>query len=138
MDEAQYREAEERLWRSAGIRPDEKMIALESTGTRVRVQSEGHGPPVLFIHGGPNSGSTWAPIAGAFDGFHCIFVDRPGTGLSEPYRKIPTAEEFNDLSDRFVGDVLDGLGLEHAHVVASSLGGFMALRPFRFARRIVT
>jgi pimeloyl-ACP methyl ester carboxylesterase len=141
MNEVQYREAEGRLWQSVGIQPDEKMITLASTGTHVRVQTVGNGPPVLFIHGGPNSGSTWAPIAGAFDGFRGFLIDRPGTGLSEPYREIPTAKEFNDLSDRFVSDVLDGLGLDRAHVVASSLGGFMALRsaaatPDRFKRMV--
>jgi len=141
MNEPQYREAEGRLWQSVRIQPDEKMIPLASTGTRVRVQTVGEGPPVLFIHGGPNSGSTWAPIIEAFDGFRCFLVDRPGTGLSDPYPEVPTPEQFNELSDRFVPDVLDGLGLERGHVVASSLGGFMALRsaaarPDRFDRMV--
>ncbi|MGI9529824.1 MAG: alpha/beta fold hydrolase [Acidimicrobiia bacterium] len=128
MNEAKYRGSEARLWHLVGSQPDEKMITLASTGTKVRVQVVGSGDPVLFIHGGPNSGSTWAPIVDAFDGYQCLIVDRPGTGLSEPYRALPTATEFNALSDRFIADVLEGMGIERSHVVASSLGGFLALR----------
>jgi pimeloyl-ACP methyl ester carboxylesterase len=69
----------------------------------------------------------------------CLMIDRPGTGLSEP---VPvTIESFPRFCENFVGDVLDGLGLERAHVVASSLGGYIALRsaavaPTRFDRMV--
>jgi pimeloyl-ACP methyl ester carboxylesterase len=141
MNEIEYRKAEQRLWESVGLEPTEQYADLARIGVRVRVQQVGEGPPVLFIHGGPNSGSTWAPIIEAFGGFRCFLVDRPGTGLSDPYPEVPTPEQFNELSDGFVPDVLDGLGLERGHVVASSLGGFMALRsaaarPDRFDRMV--
>ena len=141
MNEAKYRQAEQRLWTTVGIQPNEKMVTLDSTGTDVRVQVIGSGEPVLFIHGGPNSGSTWAPIVGAFDGYQCLLVDRPGTGLSAPYAALPTIDEFNELSDRFVADVLDALDVERTHIVASSLGGFIAIRsagttPDRFGRMV--
>jgi pimeloyl-ACP methyl ester carboxylesterase len=93
---------------------------------KVRVQEVGRGEPVLFIHGGPNAGSTWAPVVGHLAGFRCLLVDRPGTGLSDFYEV--TAEHLPEFGAVFVGDLLDGLGIERAHVVASSFGGHLALR----------
>lgn len=141
MNEASYQQAEQVLWKGVGIHPDEHIVTLTTTGTEVRLQIIGDGPPVLFIHGGPNSGSTWAPIVGAFDGYSCILVDRPGTGLSEPYPNIVDRENLFRFGDRIVDDVLTGLGIERAHVVASSFGGYLALRsaaatPERFGRMV--
>jgi 2-hydroxy-6-oxonona-2,4-dienedioate hydrolase len=128
MNENAYRDAERALWLSVDQQPDEKVVTLATTGTNVRVQLIGSGPPILFIHGGPNSGSTWAPIVGTFDRYTRILVDRPGTGLSEPFRHLPSVGEFHAFADHFVADVLDGLEIDTAHIVASSLGGFIALR----------
>lgn len=128
MNEASYRESEARLWNTAGFHPDEKMVTLETTGTRVRIQMIGRGPSVLFIHGGPNAGSTWAPIIDAFDGFTCLLVDRPGTGLSESLDTVPGVPTFIGFANRFVDDILSGMGMDQADVVASSLGGYIALR----------
>ncbi len=125
MNEAKYREAEERLWASVRLAPTERFIQLPRIGTEARVQEVGNGEPVLFIHGGPNSGSTWAPMVEHFPGFRCLLVDRPGTGLSEPFEV--TKDNFAHFGSIFVGDVLDGLGLESAHIVASSFGGMLAL-----------
>lgn len=126
MDEAKYRETEGRLWKTVGLEPTEKYVALPRIGVRVRVQEVGAGEPVLFIHGGPNSGSTWASLVEHFPGYRCLLVDRPGTGLSEAYPV--NASNYQAFGDVFVGDVLDGLGIESAHVVASSFGGMLALR----------
>lgn len=126
MNEAKYREAEKALWRSVGIEPSEQYITLPRIGVKVRVQEVGAGEPVLFIHGGPNSGSTWAPLVAHLSGYRCLLVDRPGTGLSEDYPL--TGSNIAEFSEVFVGDVLDGLGLPSAHVVASSFGGMIAIR----------
>lgn len=126
MKEIEYRAAERRLWESVGLEPTERTIRLAGTGTAVRIQEVGEGQPVLFIHGGPNAGSTWAPMIEHFDGFRCVIVDRPGTGLSEPYAVRTT--NLPAFGSRFVPDVLDGLGIDVSHVVASSFGGHLALR----------
>ncbi|MFO7547958.1 MAG: alpha/beta hydrolase [Acidimicrobiia bacterium] len=139
MNEERYRETERRLWSSVGLTPSERFVTMPTLGVRVRVQEVGEGDPVLFIHGGPNAGSTWAGMVEHLDGFRCLLVDRPGTGLSDPY---PIREEnLAEVGERFVGGVLDGLGLESAHVVASSLGGHLALRsaaahPARIGRMV--
>ena len=59
-NESKFRAAEERLWESEGLKPMEHFVRLPRIATRVRIQEVGDGDPVLFIHGGPNSGSTWA------------------------------------------------------------------------------
>ena len=126
MNEAAYREAEQRLWRSVGKEPTERTARLERWSTDVRVQVVGDGPPVLFIHGGPNAGTTWAPLVGQLDGFRCYVVDRPGSGLSAPIA-IGRAD-VEPYADHLVAGLLDGLGIDRAHVVASSVGGYFALR----------
>jgi 2-hydroxy-6-oxonona-2,4-dienedioate hydrolase len=124
MNEQKYRQAEQRLWNSVGLEPREHRV--EVRGAAIRVQEVGDGDPVLFIHGGPNAGATWAGLLRHFGGYRALVVDRPGTGLSEP---VPlSVETMPDFAATFVGDVLTPLGLGRAHVVASSLGGYLALR----------
>ena len=139
MNEAMYRKAEDRLWKTVGLKPEEEYVALPRIGVKVRVQEVGAGEPALFIHGGPNSGSTWASLVEHFPGYRCLLVDRPGTGLSEAYPI--NASNYEAFGDVFVGDVLDGLRIDSAHVVASSFGGMLALRsaaaePQRFRRMV--
>ena len=126
MDEQAYRQAEAGLWRSYDLRPSEREVVLPRLGVRVRVQEVGEGEPVLHLHGGPNAGATWAPLVAHTPGRRSLIVDRPGTGLSPALRIRP--DDLGGFADVFVADVLDGLGLARAHVVASSFGGFLALR----------
>lgn len=125
MDERTYRRAERRLWDSVGVQPDELKVRLPWLGTEVRIQKVGQGRSVLFVHGSPNSGSTWAPLVGRLSGLRCLLLDRPGTGLSEPLPDPPPALE--ELTDRLVVDVLDALDLDEADLVVSSLGGYLGL-----------
>lgn len=108
--------------------PKEHRIKLAKAGSHVRVMELGEGPAVLFIPGAPNSGATWAALVKHFDGFRRLILDRPGSGLSDPLPRIPLPGDLLALGDTLVGDVLDGLQIARAHVVASSLGGFLALR----------
>jgi 2-hydroxy-6-oxonona-2,4-dienedioate hydrolase len=139
-DVTAYRDAEATFWATIGRQPTaEHHVRLPTTGTTVRVQEVGEGPPVLFLHGGPNAGTTWVPLLEHLDGLRCLLVDRPGTGLSAPYPI--TASNLPRIGARFVPDVLDGLGITRAHVVGSSFGGHLALRsaaahPDRFVRMV--
>jgi pimeloyl-ACP methyl ester carboxylesterase len=143
MDETAYRREEQRLWAAVGLEPTEHWVDLTTTGTRVRVQEVGQGEPALFVHGGPSAGSEFAPMLPHIQGLRCLLLDRPGTGLSAPFGR-PSREFIADLSSigaRIVGDLLDGLGLERAHVVGSSFGSHLALRsaaatPERFDRMV--
>ena len=139
-DVTAYRDAEATFWATTGREPTaEHHVRLPTTGTTVRVQEVGEGPPVVFLHGGPNAGSTWIPLVEHLDGLRCLLVDRPGTGLSAPYPI--TASNLPRIGARFVPEILDGLGIARAHVVGSSFGSHLALRsaaahPDRFVRMV--
>ena len=138
MDEQRYREAERALWKFVGLEPAERRVDLPCSGGKIRVQVVGDGEPALFIHGGPNSGSTWAPVLPYLTGLRCYIVDRPGTGLSDPF---VLRDDIHGFAARFGAEVLDALDLQHAHLVASSFGGFLALMsaaktPQRFDRMV--
>ncbi|HET8785388.1 MAG TPA: alpha/beta hydrolase, partial [Candidatus Limnocylindrales bacterium] len=128
MNELAFRTAERRVWRSIGVRPIERRIHLERIGVDVRVQELGQGPPVLFIHGLATSGVSWAGLAARAEGFRCLILDRPGTGLSQPLGRPVDPATLASLADVLVADVLDAFGLPSAHLVASSFGGYVALR----------
>jgi 2-hydroxy-6-oxonona-2,4-dienedioate hydrolase len=128
VNELAYRAAERRLWHSIGVHPTERQIHLERIGVDVRIQEIGDGPPVLFIHGVATSGVSWAGLAARAHGFRCLILDRPGTGLSQPLGRPVDPATLAAIADVLVADVLDALDLPSAHLVASSFGGYMALR----------
>jgi 2-hydroxy-6-oxonona-2,4-dienedioate hydrolase len=143
VNEIRYRDAEARLWKSVGMMtPTERRVDLERTRVNVRVQEVGEGPPVVFVHGATNGGTSWAPLVARLGAFHCVLLDRPGCGLSDPLAsRFDDFEELGEFADSLVVDVLDALGYERADVVATSLGGYIALRsaaahPDRIGRQL--
>ena len=129
MNEARFREAEQRLWTSFGVTPTEQRIRLSRVGVTVRVQEIGEGPTVVFVHGATNGGSSWAPLVARLEGFRCVLLDRPGCGLSDPLVKgLADMQRLAEFGDSLIIDVLDAMGLDKAHVVATSFGGYMGLR----------
>ena len=128
MNEAAFRAAERRLWQSLDVDPVERSVHLDRNDTTVRIQEIGSGPPVLFIHGANTSGASWAALAARLDGLRCLILDRPGTGLSEPLPRRIDPTSLAEIGDTLVVDILDALELPSAHVVATSLGGYVALR----------
>ena len=124
-----YREAERRMWASVGVFPSERRVRLAHIEVEVRIQELGDGPPVLFVHGASNSGTSWADLARRLDGFRCLLLDRPGCGLSDPLRSaFEDVASLNRFSDSLIVDVLDALELDIADVVATSYGGYSSLR----------
>jgi 2-hydroxy-6-oxonona-2,4-dienedioate hydrolase len=137
-----YRNAEAAMWRVHGATAvSERWFSVASTGTRIRVLEHGDGPPVLFVHGGPNAGSAWAPVAARVGTLRSIVLDRPGCGLSEPLSRIDRAvdlwEAMVDVQATVIREVAGG----PADVVASSFGGACALQLARarpdLVRRLV-
>jgi pimeloyl-ACP methyl ester carboxylesterase len=96
----------------------------------VRVQETGEGPPVLLIHGAANAGTSWMSLMAKLPDFRCIALDRPGCGLSEPIVDGPLRDldAIESYADRLVTDTLDALELSSAAVLATSYGGYFALR----------
>lgn len=141
MDELRYREAEQRLFAHEGVTPTEHRVHLDRLDVDVRVQEVGDGAPTLFIHGGPNSGSTWMQLAARIEGLRCLILDRPGTGLSDPLPEPVRPPNLRRYAETLPIDVLDALGIDRAHLVVSSFGGMIALysaaaHPERFDRMV--
>jgi 2-hydroxy-6-oxonona-2,4-dienedioate hydrolase len=129
MDEGRYREAERRLWESFGLTPAERRVRLAGAGLTVRVQEVGQGPAVVLVHGTSNSGASWAGLVARLDGFRCVMLDRPGCGLSDPLgSSFDSMERLGTFADALIVDLLDAMGLDRAHLVATSFGGYIALR----------
>ena len=126
IKEENYRSAEARLWEYYQAKPQEHFIDLEKPKIKVRVLEFGEGTPVLFIHGGPNAGSTWAPIAHAMQDFHCIILDRPGCGLSDPINYAANGD-LQSIALDVITPILDKLSIEQTAIVASSFGSAWAL-----------
>lgn len=128
MSEARYRAAEQALWSSLGLAPVEHRLALWGGEVGVRVQEVGAGVPVLFIHGANTSGISWATLAARLTRFRCLLLDRPGTGLSASPHRRPDLSELLRQADTLIPEALDALGVDSAHVAATSLGGLIGLR----------
>lgn len=141
MNEAAYREAERRWQQSQGVQPTERRVHLKQLDCEVRVQEVGDGAPALFIHGGPNSGSTWMQLVARLSGLRCLILDRPGTGLSDPLPEPLRLDSVADYGAALAVDVLDALEIDRAHLVVSSFGGLVgiysaAAHPERFDRMV--
>lgn len=94
-------------------------------GTRFRVHRAGRGPAALFLHGFPLDHRMWHDALDLLqDGFDCIAPDLRGFGCSgAAFGPSLTMETHADDARA----LLDELGIERAHVVALSMGGYAAL-----------
>ena len=83
------------------------------------------GPPLLCVHGFPESSWMWRHVleAAAGAGRRAIAVDRPGFGRSEPDPPA-TWERQSDALERFVTE----LGLPPVVLVVHDWGGLIGLR----------
>ncbi|HEU5100936.1 MAG TPA: alpha/beta hydrolase [Roseiflexaceae bacterium] len=122
----QYRQAEARLWTTLlGALPAEHALELPNLHTRVRALVVGQGPTLLFVHGGPNAASTWAPLVRLLPDFRCVLLERPGCGLSPLPRNPP--RPVRRYAAQLIGGGLAALDEQPAAIVASSFGSYCAL-----------
>ena len=95
-------------------------------GVRLHWEESGSGKPLLFIHEFAGDHRSFAPQVEHFrDRYRCLVYDARGYPPSD----VPVDERaYSQL--RAVADavaVLDAAGVERAHVVGVSMGGFCAL-----------
>ncbi len=98
---------------------------LETPGGRVHARAGGSGPPLLLLHGYPQTHAIWHRMAGPLAArFTVVAADLRGYGDSA---KPPTAPDHAPYSKRAMAqDAVDAmalLGLESFHVVGHDRGG---------------
>jgi pimeloyl-ACP methyl ester carboxylesterase len=83
----------------------------------------GSGEPLVAIHGIGSFWRMWEPLLPALERRHDVLaIDLPGYGESPPVDGEPTVPALVDA----VEAALDAAGLETAHLLGSSLGGWIA------------
>jgi pimeloyl-ACP methyl ester carboxylesterase len=115
------------------------MYATAKDGTRLYYEEAGaDGSPVLFIHEFGGNYDAWEPQMSFFARRHrCITYAARGYAPSD----IPTdLEKYSQvIAAEDAVAVLDALGIEKAHIVGLSMGGFTALHfGLRFPERALS
>jgi pimeloyl-ACP methyl ester carboxylesterase len=115
---------------------------IEGDGVTLAVQDEGEGPPVLLIHGFPDSHRLWRHQVPALvaAGKRVIVPDLRGFGESERPPDVAAYAIRHSLADMLA--VLDALGIERVQVVGHDWGaavawGLAAFAPERVERLAV-
>ena len=103
--------------------------AVEVDGFRIAFEREGHGPPLVLLHGFVGDGvGTWRyQLETLSDEFTVVAWDAPGAGRSSA---APESFRLPDYVDCLLG-FLTALGLSHPYVAGLSFGSMMALELFR-------
>lgn len=95
-------------------------------GTRLYYEETGAGSPVVFVHEYAGDYRTWEPQLRHFARSHrCITFSQRGYPPSDVPDDV--ARYSQDIQRDDIGAVLDGLGIDKAHIVGHSMGGYTAL-----------
>jgi pimeloyl-ACP methyl ester carboxylesterase len=104
-------------------------VSVVPTGLgRTRVMSSGpeSAPDLVLLHGAGTHAMSWVGDVEAFaERFRTHVVDIPGDpGRSDGI----VADRRGHAYANWLGDVLDGLGIDRAHLTGISMGGWIAVR----------
>lgn len=105
------------------------------TGAKLRVQRDGRGEPLLFLHGAQGL-AGWEPaLAALAENFDVIAPDHPGYGRSAPADGV---DDMADLALLYL-DVIESLAVPRLHVVGHCIGGWLAMEiAIRSAQRLAS
>jgi haloacetate dehalogenase len=110
--------------------PDFSSSLVETSGTSIRTLRGGNGPPLLLLHGHPQTHVAWHKIAGRLaEHFSVVLTDLRGYGDSG---KPPDGERHVNYSPRAMArdqiEVMQSLGFERFAVAGHDRGGRVAHR----------
>ena len=103
---------------------------VQTTGALIRVRTGGHGPPLLLLHGHPQTGAMWHLVAPRLaEEFTVVVPDLRGYGASS---KPPTEPDHSTYSKRAMGldqvEMMSQLGFAQFRVAGHDRGGRCAYR----------
>jgi 2-hydroxymuconate-semialdehyde hydrolase len=119
-------------------------LSIRTGGYATNYHDLGEGPAVLMLHGSGAGVSGWANWRGIMpllaERFRVIVPDLVGFG----YTEVPDDLDFS-IFDTWIDQItalLDGLGIDRAHLVGNSFGGGLSLHlatrhPDRFDRIVL-
>ncbi len=101
------------------------MTTVTVQGIPIYVAERGSGPPVVLLHGNPDSSDVWDGVVSHMSAsFRCITPDLPGYGRSIP---APGTDYTLTGQSRWVGGFLDAMQLsEPVNLVGHDVGGLYA------------
>ncbi len=103
-----------------------QQTAKTSDGVTLAVRMAGDGAPVVFLHEFSGDLRSWAPQFAHFQSrYRCIAFNARGYPPSEVPGEVAHYSQERAADD--VADVLRGFGIDSAHLVGLSMGGFAAL-----------
>ena len=95
-------------------------------GVKLYYEETGRGTPIVFVHEFAGDYRTWEPQVRHFSRRHrCITYNARGYPPSEVPADFDRYSQDRARDD--IRSVMDALGIELAHVVGNSMGGFAAL-----------
>lgn len=104
-------------------------------GTQLYVEEAGSGTPIVFVHEFGGDHRSWEPQMRHFTRrYRCITFAARGYAPSDIPADVERYSQVIAVDD--IADVMDGLGLDTAHIVGLSMGGFATLHfGLRYAAR---
>jgi pimeloyl-ACP methyl ester carboxylesterase len=100
--------------------------ATTDDGVRLYYEDTGQGVPIVFVHEFAGDHRSWEPQVRFFSRRHrCIAYAARGYPPSDVPEKVESYSQKRAAAD--IRAVMDGVGIEKAHVVGLSMGGFATL-----------
>jgi pimeloyl-ACP methyl ester carboxylesterase len=100
--------------------------ATTDDGVRLYYEDTGAGAPIVFVHEFAGDHRSWEPQVRFFSRRHrCIAYAARGYPPSDVPERVDSYSQARAAAD--ISAVLDGAGIERAHVVGLSMGGFATL-----------
>ncbi len=103
---------------------------IDTSGARIRVRHRGEGPPLLLLHGNPQTHVCWHKVANRLaETYHVVVTDLRGYGDSTGPEPLPDCSNY---SFRAMGldqiEVMKALGYEQFFLAGHDRGGRTAHR----------
>lgn len=100
--------------------------AVASDGVRLYYETVGEGEPIVFVHEFAGNCRSWESQVRHFSRqYQCVVYNARGYPPSEVPEEVSAYSQAQAVRD--IASVMDALGLDKAHIVGLSMGGFATL-----------